>query len=66
VTMRDGRVLRSEVADFKGTPDDPLSASELREKVLLLTRDYDATSMAAMFDRLEHIEAQASLDWICI
>ena len=32
VTMRDGKVLRSEVADFRGTPDNPLSASELRER----------------------------------
>ena len=37
VTMRDGKVLTAEVADFKGTPDNPLSASELRDKVLLLT-----------------------------
>jgi 2-methylcitrate dehydratase PrpD len=66
VTMRDGKVLRSEVADFKGTPDNPLSASELRDKVLLLTRDHDARSMAAMFDRLQHIEDETSLDWICV
>ena len=32
MTMRDGKVLRSEVADFKGTPDNPLTASELRSK----------------------------------
>jgi len=66
VTMRDGKVLRSAVADFKGTPDNPLSASELRDKVLLLTRDHDAKSMAAMFDRLQHIEDEAGLDWICV
>ena len=39
-----------------------LSASELRDKLLLLP-DHDATSMAAMFDRLQHIEGEATLDW---
>jgi 2-methylcitrate dehydratase PrpD len=66
VTMRDGRVLRSEVADFKGTPDNPFSDSELREKLLLLTADYDAVSMNAMFDRLQHIDDEPTLDWICV
>src|SRR5262245_7951775 len=66
VMTSDGRVVRSEVADFKGTPDNPLSASELRDKVLLLTGDHDAASMAAMFDRLQQIEDEAGLDWICV
>lgn len=64
MTMRDGRVLSSEVVDFKGTPDNPLSASELRDKVLMLTRDYDAANTIAMFDRLLHIETESTLDWI--
>jgi hypothetical protein len=64
--MSDGRVVRSEVTDFKGTPDNPLSAGELRDKVLLLTGDHDAAAMAAMFDRLQHIEDEAGLDWICV
>ena len=53
VTMRDGKVLSAVVADFKGTPDNPLNASELRDKVLLLTagsrcgvRDGDVRSAA--------------------
>ena len=66
VTMRDGKVLRAEVSDFKGTPDNPLSADELREKVLLLTRDHDTTSVTAMFNRLQHLEDEADVDWICV
>ena len=66
VTMRDGRVMKAEVADFKGTPDNPLSASELRAKVLLLTRDHDFARVAAMFDRLLHIEEEGSLDWVSV
>jgi len=65
LTMRDGRVRSSEVTDFKGTPDNPLNAGELRDKVMLLTRDYDAAAMNLMFNRLQQIEDEASLDWIC-
>jgi hypothetical protein len=42
-----------------------LNAGELRDKVMLLTRDYDAGAMTSMFDRLQRIEDEASLDWIC-
>jgi MmgE/PrpD C-terminal domain len=64
LTMRDGRVLSSEVTDFKGTLDNPLSAGELRDKALLLTRDYEAAAMNSMFNRLQQIEDETSLDWI--
>ena len=64
--MRDGKVLSAVVADFKGTPDNPLNASELRDKVLLLTADHDAASVTAMFDRLLKLEAEATVDWICV
>jgi hypothetical protein len=42
VTLRDGRVLKRSIADFKGTPEQPLDGTELREKFLLLTRHCDA------------------------
>ncbi len=66
ITMRDGTVLRSEVADFKGTPDNPLSPNELRDKALLLTREHDIAAMTAMFDRLLNLESEANLDWISV
>jgi 2-methylcitrate dehydratase PrpD len=66
VTMRDGRVMKAEVADFKGTPENPLSANELRDKVLLLTRDHDSACVTPMFDRLLHLEEEATLDWISV
>ena len=66
VTMRDGRVLKAEVADFKGTPDNPLSPEELREKVLVLTRDHDAARMNDMFNRIQNIEREDSVDWISV
>ena len=66
VTMRDGTVIKAEVADFKGTPDNPLSAGELRDKVLLLTRDHGPGSVTAMFDRLLCLEQEPSLDWVSV
>ena len=64
VTRRDGTTLTAEVADFRGTPDNPLSAGELRDKALLLTRDHDAAAMTALLDRLLHLEAEPTVDWI--
>jgi 2-methylcitrate dehydratase PrpD len=66
ITMRDGTVLKAEVADFRGTPDNPLNAGELRNKALMLTRDHDAVAVTAMLDRLMHLEKEASVDWICV
>ena len=42
------------------------NADELRDKAMLLTRDYDAAVMNSMLNRLQQIEAEASLDWICV
>jgi 2-methylcitrate dehydratase PrpD len=64
VTKRDGTTVTAEVADFKGTPDNPLSASELRDKALLLTRDYDAAAMRTLLDRLLNLESEPRVDWI--
>jgi 2-methylcitrate dehydratase PrpD len=66
LTMRDGTVLRAEVADFKGTPDNPLTEAELRDKFLLLTSDRDPSAMGAKLDRLLHIEDESTLDWISV
>ena len=66
VTMRDGKVFSSEVADFRGTPDNPLTEPELRDKFLLLTREHNSSAMSALFDRLLKIEEEAILDWISV
>jgi hypothetical protein len=49
---------------YKGTPERPLDRAELREKFLLLTRHLDRGRMEAMFERLQHIENEPSLDWL--
>lgn len=64
VTLKDGRVLERSVVDFKGTPQQPLDGSEMREKFLLLTRHCGAKTMEKMFDRLQNLEHERDLDWI--
>ncbi|MEW6672955.1 MAG: MmgE/PrpD family protein [Thermodesulfobacteriota bacterium] len=66
VTTTDGRVLKAMVADFKGTPDNPLSREELREKFLMLTRHCDPAAMSGFFERLQCIEDEQSLEWISV
>jgi len=64
VTLRDGRVLTRQVTGFKGTPERPLDQDELRDKFLMLTRHCNRDDMARMFDRLQNLEKETSLDWI--
>jgi 2-methylcitrate dehydratase PrpD len=64
VTLRDGRVFTCRVADFKGTPTQPLDGAELRDKFLMLTRHCPADEMGEMFDRLQNLEHEPDLDWI--
>ena len=66
VKTRDGRELKAEVSDFKGTPDNPFSPEELREKFLMLTRDRDQAAMSRFFDRVQNIEDEQSLEWISV
>lgn len=64
VVLRDGRKLEKRVDSFKGTPEQPLDSTEMRDKFLLLTRHCDNGAMARLFDRLQNIENERSLDWI--
>jgi len=64
VRLKDGRVLARSVAEFKGTPEQPLDREELREKFLMVTRHCRASAMEETFDRLQNLEHEADLDWI--
>jgi 2-methylcitrate dehydratase PrpD len=64
IRTKDGRTLSIMVDDFKGTPDTPLSDTDLREKFLMLTKDYDASLMSQLFERLQSIENEQTLDWL--
>jgi 2-methylcitrate dehydratase PrpD len=64
VTLKDGRALTKRVADFKGTPESPLDLAEMRDKFLLLTRHCDRAAMERLFDRIQNLERERTLDWL--
>ncbi len=64
VTLKDGRTLTRRVADFKGTPESPLDRAEMREKFLLLTRHCDRAAMERLFERIQNLEGERTLDWM--
>ena len=64
VTLKNGRVFTRRVADFKGTPESPLNAEEMREKFLLLTRHCNAREMERLFERLQNLENERTLDFV--
>jgi len=64
VKLKDGREFSRKVASFKGTPERPLAQPELKEKFMMLTQRLDRGTTEALFDRLQHIENETSLDWL--
>jgi 2-methylcitrate dehydratase PrpD len=64
VTLKDGRTLTKRVADFKGTPESPLSPGEMREKFMMITSHCDPKAMGRLFDRIQNIEREKTLDWL--
>jgi 2-methylcitrate dehydratase PrpD len=66
VKTKDGKVLTATVTGFKGTPENPLSREELRDKFLMLTKHCDQTKMRDAFDRVQRIEEEKSLEWISV
>jgi 2-methylcitrate dehydratase PrpD len=64
VRLKDGRALERRVTSFKGTPERPLARAELAEKFLLLTQRLGRDRMAPLFERLQSIESEKTLDWL--
>src|SRR4029079_5704077 len=64
VTLKDGRALTRGVDSFTGTRDQPLDRSEMRDKFLLLTRHCDGKAMERLFERVQNLESERSLDWM--
>jgi hypothetical protein len=52
------------VTSFKGTPERPMARADLQEKFLLLTKHLGRDRMAPLFDRLQAIEEEKTLDWL--
>jgi 2-methylcitrate dehydratase PrpD len=64
VRLKDGRAVARRVTSFKGTPERPLARAELREKFLLLSKRLGDDRMAPLFERLQGIENEKTLDWL--
>jgi 2-methylcitrate dehydratase PrpD len=64
VRLKDGREFSRKVTSFKGTPERPLAQPELKEKFMLLTQRIGRDKAEPLFDRLQHIENEKSLDWL--
>jgi 2-methylcitrate dehydratase PrpD len=64
VTLKDGRTLSRKVTEFSGTPARPLDRAGLQEKFLLLTKRFPRTDMQRLFDRLQNLENERTLDWL--
>jgi 2-methylcitrate dehydratase PrpD len=66
IRLKDGREVSRAVSNFMGTPQRPLDQAELKEKFMLLTRHLERSKMEAMFERLQHIESEKTLDWVSV
>lgn len=64
VSLKDGRTFSRRATHFKGTPEEPLSIEELRSKFLLVTKKFGTADMARIFERVQHLESESSLDWL--
>ena len=66
VTLKGGRTVTQRVTAFMGTPSRPLDRAGMREKFMLLTKRFPAADMARLFDRLQGLENEKTLDWISV
>ena len=64
VTLKDGRTFTQRVENFKGTPKNPLSPDEMREKFLRTTRKYGEGDMTRLYARLQNLENEADLSFV--
>jgi len=64
--LKDGRNVTRRVTDFSGTPARPLDVAGLREKFMLLTKRFPRADMERMFERLQNLENEKTLDWISV
>jgi len=64
VQLKDGRNFTREVEEFNGTPARPLDRNELRDKFTTLTRVRYGAEAAGLFERLQDLEYETSLDWV--
>jgi len=66
VTLKGGSTFSRRVVDFQGTPARPLDRAGLKEKFMLQTKRFPAVQMERLFDRIQNIENEPTLDWISV
>lgn len=66
VTLKDGRTVTRRVTEFSGTPERPLDRTGLREKFMLLSKRFPRADMERLFERLQNLENETSLDWLSV
>jgi 2-methylcitrate dehydratase PrpD len=64
VTLKDGRTFTRRVEHFKGTPQNPLNAEEMRDKFLRTTRKYREPEMTRLYARLQQLEKEPDLAFV--
>jgi 2-methylcitrate dehydratase PrpD len=64
ITLKDGRRVENRLDDFPGTPARPLSPDELWQKFSRLTGRLEPGGAANLFERLQHLEREPSLEWL--
>jgi len=64
VLLKDGRSLTRTVEEFDGTPSRPLTRAALHDKFCTLARVRYGEAAAALFERLQNLEAETDLSWI--
>ena len=66
VTLKDGRSFERRVVEFMGTPERPLDRAGLKEKFMLNTKRFPADRMEPLFERLQNLENEKTLDWLVV
>jgi 2-methylcitrate dehydratase PrpD len=64
VTLRDGRTVTRRVTDFRGTPARPLDEPGMREKFMLMSKRFPQPAMERLYQRLQNIENERTLEWL--
>jgi 2-methylcitrate dehydratase PrpD len=64
VTLKGGRTVTRRVTDFQGTPARPLNEAGMREKFMLMSKRFPRADMDRLYQRLQNIENERTLDWL--
>ncbi len=64
IKLKDGREFSQRTTTFMGTPEMPMDVVGLKQKFLMLTKDFGTAHMTEIFNRLQALETQSDVQWI--